>query len=485
MTKSWRWALVASALTGCGQGVSPDPMGTTPEIKAEVESCRGESIDLSPDGRWLAVTCRDFSAVLVPMDPGRPDGFGAPVKLAGAGSGEGIRFHPSGRFAAVSTYKKEACPQGHAHVSCKPPFGSEVVILSTPEKGPPAVIDRWPLAEGEDTCLGGEDVAFSADGRRLAVICNQPQRLFVYDADPASAGFGKLTKRVDVPTVEGRSGWLDEVAITAEGGTAYITELDDNPKQGRVRVISTDGAVKAHIDTEHMVVGLHLDPGGQYLLGTAWELGAIRIDRGSPSGEKGQLMLRYDGGGFSYDLTTDAAPGGQLAYAVTQYPARLDVYDFDGRKRSSLPLPDVKSRQPTATAPRGDRARVYVQHEVGKIISIDPKVPAPEARLARFGLESPCAQKSALRWSAPGATEVKVNGEKVSGPEGSMPVEATQTSRYEIEAVFPRGTVRSSTVHWRPGAKYYSAICGVTPPKPAPTPTPAPGAEGGGAPAQP
>ncbi|MFN3200757.1 MAG: YncE family protein [Bradymonadia bacterium] len=473
--KHFALPVICGALFACSPGVSPESM-TAPKIVGDAPSCRGESLDLSPDGRWIAVTCRDFSASIIEVDPAKLDTLGAMTSLPKVGSGEGIRFHPSGAFAALSAYREAACPQGNANPQCQSPFGSEVVILGFPQSGAPAslkpaVIDRWPVAQGDTSCLAGEDVAFSADGRRLAVICNLPSQVFVFDADPASEGFGQVLHRVDVPAGDGRTGWLDEVVINADGSRIYISELDgEQVKSGVVQVVDgAAGKLKTPIKAPHMLVGLHLDPSGSHLVSTAWQVGAARIDLAKPAAEDGILMLRYDGGGFSYDLTTGSAPGGRYGYAVTQYPARLDVYDFDTRKRGSVALPDVRSRQPTATVPRRDGQRLYVQHEVGKVIIVDPQLPAPEAYVAQFTLDAPCQGEASLSWSAPGATAVKINGAEQK-PEGAQVVMSEKTRRHTLEATFPQGKVITSTVQWRPEAKVYSGVCGQVPTPVAPAP---------------
>lgn len=458
----------ASALLsggGCGPGETPSALEQDPVITGEVETCRGESLDLSPDGRWIVVTCRDFSARVIAVDAEDPDKMTPVATLAGAGSGEGIRFHPSGAFAAFSTYRRGACAQGHANAQCQAPFGSEVVLVGFPQDrgdAAPKVIDRWPLAKGEQTCLGGEDVAFSDDGRRLAVICNLPSRLFVYDVDPASAAFGSALTVVDLPSEGGRSGWLDEVALSPKGDRAYVSELDgEHPKEGVIRVVEVDkGQALPSLKAPHMLVGLRLAPGGGALLATAWEIGAARLSLTEPDPEKALTLLRYDGGGFSYDLATDGDPSGQYGYAVTQYPARVDVYDFLGKRRGGLALPDVRSRQPTAAAARGDRSRVYVLHEIGKVLALDPKLSPPAGRIAAFALDAPCQGEASLRWAVEGATEIKVNGAPKEAT-GSQVVMSGVTRRHTLTATFPGGAeVIRTAAQWRPGAKGYPELCG-------------------------
>lgn len=476
------WVMAALALGGpwgCKPGVSPDALPRAPRVTAQVETCRGESLDLSPDGRRIVVTCRSREAMVVEVDPARPDAPGPVHRIPDVGVAEGIRFHPSGDFALLATFAAKACPEPVAGPDCKTPFDSEVVVLGLPRpgRGAPRVLARWPLRRGEDTCLAGEDVGVSADGRVAAVICNRPPRVFVYDVDPASTRFGAVTAVADIPVPAGRRTWLDEVVVSPDGQRAYVSDIDLAAfERGLVHEVSTaDGAVRPPVYDAQAVAGLHLDPTGRFLYATVWNHGAVRVDLAAPRGdEDGRMLLRYREG-MSYDLTTDADVSGTWAFAVTQYPGRFQIYDFGGRRFAEIDLPSRTANMPTSTVPARDRSRVYVQVETGALHVIDPGVPPAKTLVARFALEEPCAAETALVWDARGAAQVEIEGLGAVPAAGRRPVTAARTRRWTLRATYPRGVVRAAAVQWRPDHPFTATLCGATAPATRPATRPAAG----------
>jgi hypothetical protein len=465
--------LLGIAAVACSQpGEAPQPLDAKLDTLKEVQTCRGESIDLSPDGRWLVVTCRGRETVIVDADPASSKYMTVAAKIEGAGAGEGVRFHPSGDFALFSTHREGICPDGQPLPNCTEPFDSEVVLVALPQagKGAPHVAARWKMSEGDQTCLAGEDVAVSPDGTIAAAICNRPGRVFLFDTDPASATFGKA-RIGELPSKPDRQSWLDEVEITG-AGQVLVSDIDLSMSgKGLIRSLdAASGREGAPVWTAPTVAGLHLDPTGRWLYASVWDHGAARIDlKGKPDDAAARTILRYGEKAMSYDLTTAPAADGAWAFAVTQYPGRLDVYDFEGKRSTSRAIPSKTANMPTSTVVSPDRSRVYVQVETGSLYAIATGAPAPKARIARFGLKDPCAKATVLEWSVEGASAVSITGAGTVDASGSRPVEATKTTRYVLEATYPDGVARAVAVHWQPGAALTEAICG----KPAPPPSPA------------
>ncbi|PYY16125.1 MAG: hypothetical protein DMG60_15940 [Acidobacteria bacterium] len=127
-------------------------------------------------------------------------------------------------------------------------------------------------------------------------------------------------------------------------------------------------------------------------------------------------------------LVVDGKPAGNV-----QADGKTSVTVDPGKHQVQVSLDGYENASKSVTARAGDRVNVALNLRA---------IPKPVAAIASFAADSlnlQAGQSTVLKWEAPNATEVSLDGETISGNKGSKTVSPGATTKYTLVAKGPGG----------------------------------------------
>ncbi len=466
--------LALSVLFAASCARAPVPLPTVAlKSFAAIGACDGAPVAVTRDGRRIAVGCADGRVLVFGIDQSEPGKVTLVGQVtAGLNVGE-VAFHPSGDLLFVRTCHWRGCTSkaGSTGALTASPNSNEVLmIVALPRRGPLRTLTRLKL----DGCPSASGLTLAHEGWWLAMACNAPGFVQVYDVDPSSPSFGALVHSVDRPinsdgTSPDEAGPAIDIALGNEARAAWVVTRDvhegPNFELRNIDFVQDKGSRIVQIKNWGGAPRISIGPDGGHAFTTFAD---GKVQRTTLGKELQTLTLAPKVP--AVNAVSAVALGTGRVLSVSSDPARVTMTDFSRNRIIVVDAPIFRDLQPVAMAANADGSLVAVRTSTGSVLAFIVDSTDHPSVIPKFILEDPCAEKTVLRWSVPGGVDASLTTARGGDATKSdrvasiseRPVGGSGLSvvtRYQLRARMEWGYDVAVAIHAPPGSEFHAALC--------------------------